>query len=170
MRQALCPPKKHIGAFSSSELISIDQWVADSLSSTSSELLLQMDIEGAEYHSMLAVSDATMRRFRIIIIIIEVHHLEDLWLRPYFRAATEFFRKILHTHRCVHIHPNNLCGAASYAGLVIPSAMEFTFVRSDRIASVRYRTDFPHALDADNGEGESLSLPECWYGGPNRAR
>jgi hypothetical protein len=43
---------------------------------SSDDLILQMDIEGAEWHVLLNVSRDTLRRFRIIVI--ELHDLERL--------------------------------------------------------------------------------------------
>jgi hypothetical protein len=171
-RSVSAPPEQHpnfhflrkfIGALSDDEFTTLDDWVADSLPGSTSDLLLQMDIEGAEYETLLAASPALLRRFRIIVA--EFHHLQALFSAPFFTIASRAFLKILETHSCVHIHPNNLRGSVARDGIEIPRVMEFTFLRSDRFADGGYAKDFPHPLDRRNVEGADLVLPGCWYAG-----
>ncbi|MFN0125164.1 MAG: FkbM family methyltransferase [Verrucomicrobiales bacterium] len=154
--------KKFVGATTNEAFMTLDDWVNTSMPGSQSDLLLQMDIEGFEYEVILAASDALMRRFRIIVA--EFHQIDQLWSRPIFRLAGRAIEKLLQTHACVHIHPNNCCGSLRQRGLDIPRVMEFTFVRHDRLArDPGYRTVFPHPLDCDNTSNPPLPLPECWY-------
>lgn len=52
--------------------ITLDKWVA-SLEPGRYDLMLQMDIEGAEYRTLFTTSAATIKRFRIMVI--EIHAL-----------------------------------------------------------------------------------------------
>jgi hypothetical protein len=153
--------KKFIGATSQEGFVTLDEWVSQSIRSADSELLLQIDIERYEYEAFLSASDALMRRFRIIVA--EFHDLDQMWSQPFFRLAQSTFDKILQTHRCVHLHPNNCCGWLWKDGVMMPRFMEFTFVRKDRLGDIVHRTDFPHALDFDNTSNRTLPLPACWY-------
>ncbi|NOT49523.1 MAG: hypothetical protein HOP17_17505 [Acidobacteria bacterium] len=153
--------KKFVGAVSSSDFMTIDDWVASSLPSTNSDLLLQIDIEGAEYEVFLSASEALMRRFRIIVV--EFHSLEQLWNKPFFNLAKRAFDKIQKIHSCVHIHPNNCCSAVERDGIEIPSVMEFTFLRTDRIEKSSPQTKFPNPLDFDNTPNPTMILPKNWY-------
>jgi hypothetical protein len=155
--------KKFVGAVSNDDFMTLDNWVASSLPETNSDLLLQIDIEGYEYEVFLSVSESLMRRFRIIVA--EFHQLDQLWSRPFFNLAGRAFDKILQTHACVHIHPNNCCGSLQKDGLSIPRVMEFTFLRNDRIKNSSYQKNFPSPLDYDNTANPSLVLPRCWYRG-----
>ena len=109
----------------------------------------------------LSASDALMKRFRIIVA--EFHRLDQLWSRPFFKLASRVFEKILQTHACVHIHPNNYSGSIKKADLEIPVAMEFTFLRRDRIDHSSFQKTFPNVLDFDNTTNPTLVLPRCWY-------
>ena len=111
--------------------------------------------------AILAASDPLLRRFRIIVA--EFHHLDHLWSEPFFRIARAAFEKILQTHACVHIHPNNADGVLLKEGLEIPPVMEFTFQRRDRLTSAQPRSDFPSPLDRDNTPGSTVVLPACWH-------
>jgi len=155
--------KKYIGAVTNDDYITMDGWVESSLPGSQSDLLLQIDIEGYEYEAFLSMSNKLMERFRIIVC--EFHNLDMLWSEPFFPLASHTFEKILQTHTCVHIHPNNSSPAVVKNGIEIPPAMEFTFLRAEREGSRALATDFPHPLDGDNLNSYSpLPLPECWHG------
>jgi hypothetical protein len=153
--------KKHIGAKSSGDFMTIDEWVNTSLSDTQSDLLLQMDIEGCEYETFMCISDRLLRRFRIIVA--EFHNLENLCSRPFFNLASRAFEKILQSHVCVHIHPNNQCRPLRIQGIDISPLSEFTFLRKDRVSNPTFANVFPHPLDCDNTSTPPLPLPQCWY-------
>ena len=152
--------KKYIGPTNNEDFITMDAWVNNSEVDIESDLLLQMDIEGGEYFSILNTSDLLMKRFRIIII--EFHALEKLWNPEFYNLANETFLKILQTHTCVHIHPNNHFEIDIQFGLEIPNIAEFTFIRNDRIKSKKYQTKFPHELDFDNTSKKHVILPKNW--------
>ena len=153
--------KKFIGTINNEDLITIDNWISSANIDSSSDLLLQMDIEGNEYSSLLTISNELMKRFRIIVI--EFHDLNKIWNKEFFRLAQSVFLKILDTHVCVHIHPNNCCGTDVQKGIEIPKVAEFTFLRKDRITSLNNSTKFPHKYDFDNTEAKSIDLPKIWY-------
>ncbi|MGJ8650810.1 MAG: FkbM family methyltransferase [Opitutaceae bacterium] len=154
--------KKYIGVTTNDTFMTLDDWVATSVSDRESELFLQIDIEGFEYEVFLAASDQLMRRFRIIVA--EFHRLDQFWGKPFFGVASRAIEKILQTHYCVHSHPNNWRGSVRKGDIDIPINMEFTFVRKDRVDDFTYAVDFPHPLDIDNVSSiPSLVLPPCWY-------
>jgi hypothetical protein len=153
--------RKHVGVTTDDDFMTMDDWVRSSLPGSHSDLMLQIDIEGYEYETFLGMSDALARRFRIIAA--EFHDLDQLWNGPFFGLASRAFDKMLQTHSCVHIHPNNCTGALEKDGLLIPSTAEFTFLRKDRIVDWSYASVFPHPLDRDNCDGEGLRLAQCWY-------
>ncbi len=153
---------KYVGALTNDDTIALDDWVAGVWADPTSDLLLQMDIEGAEYEVLLRLSDRLLQRFRVVII--EFHQLDQLHDEAFFRFASKAFEKLLLHHRCVHIHPNNISTVSSKQGLEIPSTMEFTLVRTDRLTRCTPALTFPHPLDADCTEKPCLTLPECWRG------
>jgi hypothetical protein len=152
--------KKFVGVTSDATFMTIDSWVRESLPGTSADLLLQIDIEGYEYEVFIGMSDSLLRRFRIIVA--EFHDLHELWNDQRFRLASRAFDKLLQTHACVHIHPNNRNGSVTLDGIEIPRVAEFTFLRRDRIIQSSPAAQFPHPLDRDNTTNSSLPLPACW--------
>jgi hypothetical protein len=157
--------KKHIGTVNNSEFTTMDQWVSTFPLNEDEDMLLEMDIEGAEYYSLLNMSDFLARRFRIMII--EFHTMHHLWNPYFFELAEAAFNKVLQTHTCVHIHPNNCCGIKYQNGVAIPRVIEMTLLRNDRVNIVNKRLEFPHKLDYDNypnnPEKKHIVLPPNWY-------
>ncbi|MFM8893547.1 MAG: FkbM family methyltransferase, partial [Planctomycetia bacterium] len=151
--------RKFLGATADEDQVTLDDWVKHSGVPTG-DLLLQMDIEGHEYATLLAAPPALLRRFRVIVV--EFHWLDQLWNRLWFTIVSQVFAKLLASHACVHLHPNNCCGLDTTAGIAIPRLMEFTFLRRDRLLSGGPAPSFPHPLDRDNTTDPSLPLPGVW--------
>jgi hypothetical protein len=118
--------KKNIGMISNDDFITMDDWVKSSLENRNSELLLQMDIESYEYPSIISMSNALLSRFRIIVI--EFHKLHKLWNKEFYSLASAVFQKLLQTHTCVHIHPNNYGGIEKLSGIEIPRLAELFLI------------------------------------------
>lgn len=153
--------RKFVGALSNETFMTLDEWRDDRIPEYEGDLILQMDIEGAEFETLLNVSSGMLAQFRIMII--EFHDLQELFNKPFFVLASRVFERILQTHSVVHIHPNNCCGSVKSGGLQIPRVAEFTFYRNDRLERAGYRKTFPHPLDRDNTQSPTLVLPQCWY-------
>lgn len=153
---------KFIGPVTGDGYISIEDWVAESGVGDDSDLILQMDIEGFEYLTLISIPDSIMKRFRMIVL--ECHYLEKLFNQEFFNTASAAFGKVLKNHTCVHIHPNNYLGIDNTYGVEIPKLAEFTFLRNDRIETKQPQTTFPHPLDVNIIEENIYSLPKNWYG------
>ena len=116
-----------------------------------------------------SLDEASKRRYARIfkVMVIEFHSLRHLWNKAFFRIIETVFNKILQTHICVHLHPNNFKGTKGSVitqfGLEIPSLMEMTFLRKDVAEIKGYQTLFPHSLDCDNTGKAHLPLPKGWY-------
>src|SRR3989344_314972 len=110
------------------------------------------------------LADNSVTKVNLNISPDEYHSLEKLWNPEFFHFAEMVFNKILQTHSCVHIHPNNCYENDFRLGIEIPKIAEFTFIRSDRLKSHNYETQFPHELDRNNHEKyKPVVLPKNWY-------
>jgi hypothetical protein len=155
--------KKHVGCLSNAQFMTLDEWKEARIGAYGGDLLLQMDIEGAEFETLMALSSELQAQFRIMVI--ELHYLHQLLNKPWFILVSRVINKLLETHSVVHIHPNNCCGSIASRGLTLPRIVEVTFYRNDRVQRHgRYRHDFPHPLDRDNVAKAALPLPGCWIG------
>jgi len=155
--------QKYIGVVNDSDTMTINDWVLRSLpSNDKSDLLLQMDIEGDEYSVLLATPQEILNRFRIIIV--EFHWLENLWSLTFYGLFKDIINKLLINHSCLHIHPNNNVNIFKWQGIDIPSVIEVTFLRNDRVNKLGDRTEFPHSLDFRNNPFiNDIILPKQWY-------
>jgi len=157
--------RKFLGVTSNEQFMTLDDWVAGAGVQADSDLMLQIDIEGFEYEVLLGASDRLMRRFRMIVA--EFHLLDQFWNEAFFGLASRAFEKILQTHACVHIHPNNSSPLLKKGGMAIPPLAEFTFLRRDRLREpLHHATRFPHPLDSDNTDRPHFVLPDCWWAKP----
>lgn len=153
--------RKFVGCLSDDRYMTLDDWKRRAIPGHDGDLLLQMDIEGAEFEALLNASDALLAQFRIMVI--EFHYLQQLYNKSFYVIVSRLFEKLLKQHGVVHIHPNNCCGSVRGAGFEVPRVVEFTFLRNDRFRRREPRRDFPHPLDADNTRKRTLPLPACWY-------
>jgi hypothetical protein len=154
--------RKFIGIETKSDTVTLDQWMSDRLPSDAGDLILQMDIEGAEWPVLANVSDHGLRRFRIIVI--EFHGLESITEPFAWRVMNDVLGRLASRFVCVHLHPNNNERVVRVGKISIPTCMEATFLRRDRVRTISSRTDFPHAHDRDNVSNKRpIVLPKCWY-------
>jgi hypothetical protein len=157
--------KLNLGARSSPGIVSLEDWVNRHAAPDEHNLLLQMDIEGAEYEVLPSASRELLRRFRIIVM--EFHWLDQLtYLKGGVleRRIPGCISKLLDDFVVVHIHPNNCGKIARVANYTVPRVMEITFLRRDRITSSRPARVFPHPLDERNDKNRpDIVLPECWF-------
>ncbi len=154
--------KKWLGISDGANFIRLEDWVNEKCPNSTGDLMLQMDIEGAEYENILDTPEVTFRRFRTMII--EFHKMELLTCRPVFDFYYQVFSKLLRNFSVIHIHPNNCCGVYKYKNFEIPRVIEFTFQRKGSFELANKTPSFPHSLDRKNVERHpELILPKCWW-------
>jgi hypothetical protein len=133
-------------ATTSNGFISLSDWVTSTGLETEDKIL-QIDIEGSEYLTLLALPDHLLETFRIIVI--ELHFLEALKNRWAFELVYKpFFEKIFSIYDVVHTHPNNCCGTFKYGNIEFPRLIEVTLHRKNRAKSILTETSLPHTLDS----------------------
>jgi hypothetical protein len=135
-----------VGPYTNGEmLVSLADWVEEK-SESPGDLMLQMDIEGAEFQTLIAAPTNLMKRFRVIVI--ELHFLEALKNRWAFKHIySPFFDKILSDFDIIHVHPNNSCGVWNFADVEYPRVIELTLHRKDRAKSLTPKQISKNELD-----------------------
>ena len=127
-----------------------EDWISRRAPGTQ-DLLLQMDIEGAEYRNLLATPRNILQRFRIIVM--ELHGLDQLSnpavLENVFGPLSD---KLSEDFICVHAHPNNISRPIllPLIGVSVPPLVEVTLLRRDRFKAEdvrRYPVQLPHPHD-----------------------
>ncbi|EUB97311.1 methyltransferase FkbM domain protein [Rhizobium sp. CF080] len=157
--------KKFLGATDGGDFIRLSTWINEKLGpGERSDMILQMDIEGAEFDVLIETSIETLRRFRVMVI--EFHELDMLLTKKACRFLTPIFEKLAAEFVVAHIHPNNYRAPSSAYGIKVPRILEVTFLRKDRIKEDRAVEclSFPHKLDRKNvPSAPDVILPEMWW-------
>lgn len=156
--------KKFITAINDENSTTLEKWIEDSGHKDDPNLLLQMDIEGSEYEVLYSTPTATLKNFRIMII--EFHEMDSFFSLPFYLKFRNLFLKLLESHYCVHIHPNNWSSPVKRGSVAIPPLLEFTFIRKDRVQKMGKVDSLPLSIDYDCvANKSSVILPKCWYKG-----
>lgn len=95
--------------------------------SPDNDIILKVDIEGAEWELFANLSRSNLLRCRQIIM--EIH-----WsiVSPYINAPNmpvEVLEKLSDTHQLVAVHPNNYGSIVLVDGIPVPQVIELTWIR-----------------------------------------
>lgn len=162
--------KKWLDIDGGADSIRLDDWVARQ--EPDGDLLLQMDIEGAEYRNLLDLPEDVLKRFRIIVL--EVHGLKRILRSEILKAAIlPFFEKLSKSFANVHAHPNNCCGSFTIpdTDIEIPVVLELTYLRRDRMVGEPVAPVLPHPLDVGRNVDSKppMFLGNAWFDGERPA-
>ena len=153
--------KKFLGNKNDEKFIRLEDWVKDN-TNDNSDLILQMDIEGAEYEVIIDTPKDVFKKFRIMAI--EFHSLDMLFNKNAFKMVEAVFDKLSGDFTVAHIHPNNSRPIININSIDIPELLEFTFLRNDRVEMSDKKLRFPHELDEQCvPHRPSRHLPKCWW-------
>jgi len=153
--------KKFLGNKNDEKFIRLEDWVKNN-TNDDSDLLLQMDIEGAEYEVIIDTPKDVFKKFRIMVV--EFHHLDMIFNKNAFKMVEAVFDKFSSDFTVAHIHPNNSRPIISKNSIEIPELLEFTFLRNDRVHLSDEKLKFPHDLDEQCAPHRpSRHLPKCWW-------
>lgn len=124
--------QKFLGASTYDNYIDLNTWVTTYAGDDpKEELLLQMDIEGAEFSAILACSNEVLNRFRVIAL--EIHFLDALNLEFFADVVEQTFRKLDASFQVCYVHPNDCCGSIRVGSTTFPRVIEVTMIRKDRV-------------------------------------
>ena len=156
--------KKFLGPLDNDKHITLQSWVeAQEEYKLQYDFILQMDIEGGEYLTLIATPEHVLRRFRIAVI--EIHDVASWANTIFFNTVEAFFEKLLNNFYVVHNHPNNHGGLLDLNGFLAPQFFEITLIRKDRANVLGYSDEFPHPLDAPcYSPRAEMKLPNNWFG------
>lgn len=155
--------RKYLSISNNDKNINFNSWITKYFKREQScEFILQMDIEGSEYETLLSLEDILIKKFRIMVI--EFHSFHNIIHPASFRQIKATFEKLLEYFYIVHIHPNNIFPKISVMDINIPPLLEFTFLRKDRLIEKKLIKKLPHALDQKNVSYKAdVFLDEYWY-------
>lgn len=137
----------------------LDRMIAENGHQDERDMILQMDIEDAEWEVLHHIERDTLLRFKQIII--EIHKVE-LSIYKYC-----ILRKLRETHTPIHFHYNNNTSGCVYLprpGFIYNgNVMEITYVRNDDFAFSECAEYFPTPLDRRNGNRYPLDIPIGYF-------
>jgi hypothetical protein len=132
---------------SSENEITLESWV-DKYAADSSDLILQMDIEGAEWEVLAGVDVETLSQFRIIVV--EFHGMHKVFDRLANFQIFEVLSKLDEVFYVVHAHANNFEQPIVNYDLAVPPVWEVTYLRRDRVKQAPGFASLPNAYDRPN--------------------
>ena len=118
-------------------------------------MILKMDVEGAEWEVFSSISEEVLNQFDQIVA--EFHGLLDFNKREIILKS---LKSINRNFQLVHIHGNNGDFFYPYNGFVVPNVIEVTYVNKKKRDFIKSEKFFPTALDRPN----SYINPEIYMG------
>ena len=155
--------KKNISNSTLEKYLTINDFIKSGLKNSSEDLILKIDIEGAEYSNIQHLETNLLTQARILVV--EFHYMQRILSGLYFFNVIEpTFEKILKTHSVVHIHPNNDSGFYIYNKKKMFKTLEITFLRNDRIIKKQKKLQYSHKLDRPtNPKKKELIISENYF-------
>lgn len=121
------------------------------------DLLLKLDVEGAEYDVLAATPDRVLNCFEQIAL--EAHDLRNLGEDDFRARFAAVFRRLNGIFTLCHVHANNCAPMTFVEGFPVADVLELSYVRSDLVRRVPSATIYPTGLDcANDPERQDISL------------
>jgi hypothetical protein len=94
------------------------------------DIVLKIDIEGAEWEVLGALSGAEKARCKQIIV--EYHNLHEVGNQDFLDQATLVLKSLNESHFLVNLHANNWAKFDLISGVPFPDVIEVTYYRKER--------------------------------------
>lgn len=117
---------------------------------TENDMILKMDIEGAEWSVLGQIDPGLLSRFEQLTL--EIHFVDQSIKSSELRGGFKsVFRKITSLFHIIHVHSNNAAPIIDTAdGIPVPQLLEISCLRKDLGPSAPWSRFIPSALDAPN--------------------
>ena len=141
-------------------LRTLDELIAANHHEDKRDMILKIDVEGAEWGFLRQTSSETLSKFsQIIFELHSINHHEDREL------ILGGLRKLNMTHRLVHLHSCNWGWHMSIGGKNFPTVYEASYVLKDKYNIV---DDYDPCLPLDLDSPTSVLVPDIELGHWNR--
>lgn len=111
-------------------LDTLDNFIARNGHKNNSDMILKMDVEGAEWNFLETVSSETLNKFDQIVF--EFHDLTVPKTSAEMERTINLIDKINATHTLVHLHGNNYRQFINVEDIgVIPDVLELSYLRTE---------------------------------------
>ena len=145
------------------EHLTLKEWVERCGKLDSNNLILQMDVEGAEWAVFLGESLDLLRKFTCIIV--EIHNLLFVNNPEFAQIVESALSRVLSVFGVVHAHPNNSVVYARNGVNVYPMCMELTLINRFVVPHTLSPIDLSkgyagHPLDSPNVlKNDEIKMP-----------
>ena len=116
--------------------------------SDASNIVLKIDVEGAEWTSLRNLPDGELSRYTQIAI--EMHNLGRITDQKYFDSVIEVLNALASNHTPIHLHANNYAPLNKFGNFWFPDAIEVTYVRTHANHVYESKTKVASLLDSPN--------------------
>jgi hypothetical protein len=130
---------------SNPDLLTLEEMLVRNGHSGLSNMLLKIDVEGAEWDVFEAMDHALLTKFDQIVI--EFHGFEYLGADTFRERTSRVFRKLNYHHVPVHVHANNFADVHILEGIMVPSVLELSYCLRSRFTFAPSEEIFPTVLD-----------------------
>jgi hypothetical protein len=113
-----------------------------------SDMVLKIDIEGAEWRVLADVSEQVLGNFRQIVL--EIHDLRRLTDANYRGLFVAALSKLNRSFTLGHVHGNNYARLTIVDGFVCADVIELSYLRSDIAETTSSCTVYPTQFDYAN--------------------
>ena len=126
------------------------------------DMILKMDIEGAEWDVLAEVEEKILSQFSQIVV--EYHGLVGANGDMVERKILPSLRKINRTHKLVHLHGNNMGAYIKWGNKIFPDAVEATYVHCGlpAVLGAKKGIKLPNVLDEPNDPNRSDIVLGNW--------
>ena len=134
------------GVTQDERLKSLEYFISHNHHENQSDMILKMDVEGAEWGFLESVKPETLAKFSQLTF--EFHEM----INPsYTERILSILRKINETHQLIHIHANNFSSYITIGDKNFCSVFEVTYVLRDKYKLVNdYDVNLPLSLNMPN--------------------
>ena len=134
---------------------SLDALLALGHFDTADDVILKIDVEGAEWDALAVVSDYS----RYTQVIIEMHDLDRLGDAEPSKNVLAVLHALHATHLPLHVHANNEAPVVPFGTFWFPTVIEVTYLRRDLVSDPVPATRIATHLDSpSNARFGDLSL------------
>ena len=142
--------KAGVAGMKTSQLNTLEHFIAANGHENKSNMILKMDVEGAEWSFLAAVLPETLNKFDQMVF--EFHFMTHEKNQSLMNATLACIKKINQTHSLAHLHANNFASFMIFDDKILfPEVLELTYVKTSNYELVDDENIFlPIPLDQPN--------------------
>ena len=135
-----------IGPIAATNIRTLDQLLAHAGFAGREDLLLKMDVEGAEWSALTQPGLADLQPFNQVVL--ELHGISGLKDEASAATILGAVEHLTRTHASIHVHANNYDDLVRFDHWWFPNAIEASFIRRDLLSQAQPASTMRTDLDA----------------------